>query len=657
MSEPADSFDLLKTNLALLNLNQDHVNLIFKSFKELEINNYHVSIKGVTLYNDYSNEIRADIDSQISTNTDTIYHPLLTSNYSSQDGSLFQDILEEDQPFLALSCLPASTDGLDNNNNCFTCLTLGFDFLLNIDLLRQFGFQNFLFVESDPIKIAFVLSLVDISSLVAKFKDLGCGLHLSIGFNLNSLQDSICNYAFSQNVPILYGTRLLKTRYSNEDLISLYSWLHSSDGFSEHIIGAFGNDTDEINQIMHSIWNLTSDTPKSLLSSGLPGAIDPQRSVILLGSGPSVDESIIKLSEYCISEQHTPLIFAAGSALGVSLRNSIPVSYAVFLEMGQNVYDDLQELSLEGFNLRDIDLICSTTVDPRIINLFKSVTFFSRPYSSSILLEKSLYDSSLLHSGPQALNAAYDVICKLGAKNIFLLGCDFSSFSSTLERSKDAIGSPGRDLNRPVANNFNKTVFTDDNLIYSALIFDMTSNFYNTKPHVFTSTILKEQKSLSDIDFWRLLSCSNANQDIPLTFSPNNATFDIGCARNIHEASVAYYKGISNILNSHSVWSHRLSKELSLYINAFTISPQESTLYSPEFLLLIQRMFRYSLFLSFRSLYTVDELLFINGKKLAIEALDKILAFTKYYQSVISFILDKPSTASWSPKAIGKKFA
>lgn len=651
------SFDLLNKNLALLSLQDHQADLILEAFTRLNINNYVISVDGSTLYSNYIDEVKADIATQLSKDTDKIYQPLLYSEYSSQNGALFKDILQEDQPFLALNCLPSSSDGLDNSHACLTSLVLGFDFLLGLDQLRQYGFQNFLFVESDPVKVALALSLVDLTSAISKLKDFGCGLHLSIGFSLNVLQDSICNYAFFQNVPVLYGTRILKTRYPGEDLISLYSWLHSSDGFSEHIIGAFGNDTDEINQLMHTIWNLTSDQPKTFISSCSSLEIASDTPVILLGSGPSIDQSIIKLSEYCLSSSKRPLLFTAGSALGVALRNGIPVSYSVFLEMGQNVYDDLQELILEGFNIKDIDLICSTTVDPRIVSLFKSATFFARPFSSSVLLGKSLGDAALLHSGPQALNASYDVICKLGATNIFLLGCDFSSTSSTLERSKDAIGSPGRDLIRPIANNFNKTVFSDDNLIYSAMMFDMTSKYYGIKPHLFTSTILKEQVSHSDSDFWELLDSSNLVEADSLVIGSDDTDYDVNCTRNFHEACEAYFKGISSLINSHSAWSHQLSRELSLYVNAFMISPQDSTLYSADLLLLIQRMFRYALFLSLRPLYTTDQLLFSNGKRSAIAAIEKILLFSKYYQSVILFILDRPSTAAWSPKAIGKKFS
>ena len=84
--------------------------------------------------------------------------------------------------------------------------------------------------------------------------------------------------------------------------------------------------------------------------------------------------------------------------------------FVVYNEMGSNVFEDITELLTEGFDLSEITLVCPTTIDPRVPNLFSKSIFFTRPHSASVLLKAEFNHSSLIHSGPQAANAALDFL-------------------------------------------------------------------------------------------------------------------------------------------------------------------------------------------------------------------------------------------------------
>ena len=105
------------------------------------------------------------------------------------------------------------------------------------------------------------------------------------------------------------------------------------------------------------------------------------QSVILTASGPSLDDEISFLRDHS-----SAAIVAAGSSVGTLLRNGIQPTAVVLLEMASVVYYDLLQLIVEGYDLSNIILIGSLSIDPRIKKLFKSFVAFSRPSMATATL-------------------------------------------------------------------------------------------------------------------------------------------------------------------------------------------------------------------------------------------------------------------------------
>ena len=664
------SVDTLKQNLELLQFETAITNECIRYLdEEVEINiSGMVTASSEVFYNNIEDETLSDFDVQLKNGTDRLYSPQVSSDYSKSPYQVMADVLDEDQPVVALNILPEALEAHESDieKTCTNLHLIGIDYLLPIannisDLL--IGVDNLIVVESRIKNMSIFLSLFKISELIEQCKSRGIGLTIIFDTSVDGLQARICQYLFGQNVPALYSQKIIRSRQLSAELTEYYSWLHAPTGLYELVSCSFGNETDELNQLMHTLWNITAKQSITLLDKDSNLKYQQESSAILVASGPSIDSSITILKEVCDSD-NPPTVFAAGSAIGVLLRNGVNVEYLVLLEMGQNVFNDLSELLYEGYNLKAITLFCSTTVDPRVPTLFDNVVYFSRSMSASCLLDNNLNQANLLHSGPQAANAGIDVICSLGFKSIFLLGCDFSSTKKNLERSPLAIGSPGRSLDLPLASTSGKTVFADSGLANSAYFFDLSCQYYDVRPKVCAPTILKNVESISQEEFVEdILENQSNKSDLQLSDYTYKMSYDtrsdfIG---NLRSASSSYFQGLADCIRSHQVWTHKMSLELSHFLNAFMISPvlnidnnfDEDG--SKQSALIIQRIFRYPLFLAIRSIYCQDKTTYFNGVSLLEGNINFIKSLLDIYFDELDYMMARNKDSVWRTESLQRR--
>ena len=95
-------------------------------------------------------------------------------------------------------------------------------------------------------------------------------------------------------------------------MIQVESWLSSEDGYLELAKGYLGNDTDEINQVLHAMYNALQRPNGMIVPKDLPSL---KSTAVLVASGPSLDESVKQLSEL----QDRPVIISCGSSIGTLL--------------------------------------------------------------------------------------------------------------------------------------------------------------------------------------------------------------------------------------------------------------------------------------------------------------------------------------------------
>ena len=93
--------------------------------------------------------------------------------------------------------------------------------------------------------------------------------------------------------------------------------------FAEYLMGLFGQETDEVNQSIHSIYNYRYYSSRKVLDFNSKGNSD----VVIVASGPSLDKNIVALKEVA----NSLTVVSAGSAIGALLRNGISLAMLCYL--------------------------------------------------------------------------------------------------------------------------------------------------------------------------------------------------------------------------------------------------------------------------------------------------------------------------------------
>ena len=499
---------------------------------------------------------------------------------------------------------------------------------------------NIVIVEDSPEDLAVALSIADIKLIAQRFQELKVGLSFIIDTDLELLEHKIHDHLIYRNPLHLNGILLHKAINSSSGLSLIESWLKNPEGISQHVAGFFGGEVDEINQVIQSVYNHKLVSKRLLLK---PDSFHAP--VVLVASGPSLDSQL----EWLRDNQNSLTIFAAGSALGSLMRNGIEPDACCFLERQSVVYHDIKELVDEGYNLTNIVLISSITVDPRICSYFTKVAFFHRPASTSLALFSPEYQYSLLQSGPHSVNAALEAALFIGVRKILCLGCDFGTSDKNYPRSSTAIGESPRSFPLPVRGRSGKTVFTNPELVYAKINFANALSYY--KATAFSPPYgvqIDHLEVISDIESDSALSdfSSSKSLDIMTITSPNIVS-SLDLINSINASKQHLFEFIdylSSILQESSKWSLDSSRKLDLFFNR-----DEST-YSPD-QIFVSRLINYSAYIAIQPFHDAigDNSELLKAKKLSLDNLSWLRNMYSSYLDLLSLILNDDSSGfSWS---------
>lgn len=537
------------------------------------------------------------------------------------------------------------THNEENRILCRDYVLLGALSLCYVPYLLQIGcLDSVLLVESDLDQFAATLHLIDLEEYVTHLKRLGIGFHFIFQSQVNDLCFDFFNYYTEINPLALHGLCLLRSPKLAPPLIELRAWIHSRDGLLEHSKGFLGNDTDEINQTLHAIWNSKLiDGARMLKADVLPDNYP----VILVASGPSLNAQI----QWLRDNHSTFTIIAAGSSIGALLRAGIHVDAVVLLEMGSVVFRDISDLVIEGYKLSEIILFASLTIDPRIAANFKEVVFYHRPLSTVSALFPAEYYAHLPQAGPQAANAALEVVLQLGSRKIALFGCDFGATSPLQPRALGAIGSSNRFFDMPVRGNLGRTIYTSSELSVTRQLFENAIALYGAHivcigegtirvaqanfeyAHDATNELLSFASSSSVLHDAicalppRLLDVRQLTDSIDLILSCNDTSFD----------------EVIKLLNSHTCWSHCLSLSLAKYV---CVSFGDKLSHAE---LVHQRLTRFLIFFALQPLHDcpleLEQWHILRDQ--CIESINQINAYIKEFLVFLSFLASAKALPSW----------
>jgi hypothetical protein len=327
---------------------------------------------------------------------------------------------------------------------------------------------SILLVESSPEGFSEALAYLDLQELFAYLADRSIGLQLVYSDDVNELTEQVFAY-FASTLPCaIYGCYVFLRPYAPSALASVYAYLSDSVAFARRILGSYGTSSDELNQLLQAVHTACSLPKISMIQAS--ENFSQGSTVVIVGGGPSLDASISHLQNLC---SQGVSIVAAGSSLRSLLINGIRPCAAVLLERGSSVYESCSKLIEEGFDLSKISLISSITADPRLAKLFKRTFFFHRPLSvAKKFFVPFAQAETIPFSGPEAVNAAIEVLVKVGFKSFVLFGCDFASSTRTTYRASGCMGHSPRDMVMPRKSNRGSTIYSDQALISSWMSLD-----------------------------------------------------------------------------------------------------------------------------------------------------------------------------------------
>lgn len=533
---------------------------------------------------------------------------------------------------------------LSNQELAKDAVLLGSLSLLYIDqiLVSCPWIESFLLVEDDLRQLYASLHLVNLKEIIGKLKSFEKGFSLICQpNNPTPLGVHILDFYGNNNPLALNGLIVFKSLKLSPKLVQAYSWFHRQDGLLDHAKGFLGNDTDEINQTLQAIWNRVMHPDALLLK---PDILSDDTLLTIVASGPSLDENL----EWLYKNQDRLTIIAAASALGSLLRANIRPDIAVFLEMSSVVFQDIAELSLEGYDISSVLLICSSSIDPRVPFFFhKPCCFFHRPQLAPSVLFESEGLAFLPQAGPQAANAALEVAMQLGSRKLLLFGCDFGSESQNNIRSINALGSSPRIMTMPMRGRLGKTIYTTAQLSTTGQFFENIIKLYGaTAISVGNGLYLPSIHPLnhpSEIPVDTLTQSSKISYEFfGQKLSPLSVTTDslISYVSNTIDELNHYFDSFVSDLSSGRYLSNALSRRLSASLG------WNDTLY-PMPRRLLHRLSRFLLFFILQPLHDVSRN--DNGQwayelrlaQLSIGQVKNILALFLRY---ILFILRKPVT-------------
>jgi hypothetical protein len=155
--------------------------------------------------------------------------------------------------------------------------------------------------------------------------------------------------------------------------------------------------------------------------------------VFILGAGPSIDKDFPEIRRL----RDRVIVISCGTALSILLKNGIRPDIHCELERGELTYTILSGVHDEyGFD--GITLIASTTIDPRVSELFdKRWYFFRAGLSPTTLLRNE--GTPLYGADPLVCNAAFSAAAYLGFTEIYLFGIDLAQKQKGRHHAKDSV--------------------------------------------------------------------------------------------------------------------------------------------------------------------------------------------------------------------------
>lgn len=334
-------------------------------------------------------------------------------------------------------------------------------------LLDRFNFRNLIIVESVFDLFEASLEILDWGAIVKTIEKRGG--HITLIFNADPATASqLTVLAMRDKDHALVEGSYFFQHHAMQGCDVIAQQIGQSQGA---ILDYNGWLDDELQHLRNHIGNCSQG---KWLTVGERNSVRKDCPAYIVGSGPSLNSIIERLKV----NQDKAVIFSCGSALRALLSAGIKPDFHVELENVSLVARMLAETAKE-FDISDITLLASTTVDPAVPAHFAKTIFFLRD-SNAIVRLLSESHHQLQHSARSVTNSAVALAHAFGFCEIVLCGADFGTVSAKEHHAKGALyheakgnkreemggGSAGRAFRHKVRGNLRESVYTNDTFVF-----------------------------------------------------------------------------------------------------------------------------------------------------------------------------------------------
>lgn len=293
-------------------------------------------------------------------------------------------------------------------------------------IIKEFDPAHLMIVEPDHRCFAKSLSEIDWPSHINDLRALGCLTHFILDTQLDIVIENIWRLCRRVNP-------------ARADNMACLVFDHHE--FGEHLLGALSRDVnmistnlgffhDEIMMLWNAYANLSAPNTR-LYDRG--GERRLKATAFVVGSGPSLDNDIAFIRAHA----DRVIIISAGSALDPLLQNKITPDFHIENE-NVRVVDRFVEIN-KTFDLKQLKLVASTTVERSATNMFHEAVVYNRQALSTYPMFGGKPENTMYLPDPTVGNAALCFALEAGFEEIVLFGLDMGVRDPGYHHSKQSI--------------------------------------------------------------------------------------------------------------------------------------------------------------------------------------------------------------------------
>ena len=346
-------------------------------------------------------------------------------------------------------------------------VVMGIGLGTHLERLISFCNPSALFiVEPDLGILEKSMHTVDYVSVIQRFTGPDKALDFVISDNPEAAIGQIRSLLTTRNLFLIDGLFTFIT-YENNYFRLSKQLLHSPTTLNS--VNYLGYFLDEVHMTMNAEINYRLHKPRVFNSTKV---VANEGDAIVVASGPSLAEDL----EIIKKNRERFTIFCCYSTIGKLLDAGIIPDYHCDLER-HNDHLPLIERGLEK-HLANIDLCCSSTCDPRLLRMYRSVYAINRgALTPSVIFTQG--NDIIPNEGPDVATFAILSAIFFGFRRVHLFGVDLGTANRSVCRLPGALDIDRRSYDIPVRGNKGKTVFTGQLLLDNKVAIESNIHYYS----------------------------------------------------------------------------------------------------------------------------------------------------------------------------------